>query len=240
MNILSAPAQTHPELEAEPLWIVEPAPLAYAEAMETMALLAAEIADGKAPERLWLLSHPPVISAGTSAHPEELLDAASFPVVATGRGGRHTYHDPGQRIVYLLLDLARRGRDVRRLVAGIEAWVIAALGELGVAAHTSPLGTGVWATTAGGEVKLAAIGIRVRRWVSLHGVAINLSPDMAGFRAIVPCGIREAGPGRLVDLDPAITRSALDAALFATRHVLLDELRPTAARQGVEAGAVRS
>jgi lipoyl(octanoyl) transferase len=217
MNRLPAHAKT----EAEPAWIVEPAPLPYDVAMTRMMQLAEAIADGEGQERLWLLSHPPTITAGTTAVAHELLDPGDIPVVATGRGGRHTYHDPGQRIIYPLLDLSRRGRDVRRLVAGLEDWVIAAVDRLGVAAHRSPLGTGVWVTTLQGEVKIAAIGLRVRRWVSLHGVAINLDPDMRGFDAIVPCGIHAARPGRLVDLNPAITRAALDEALFMTRHQLI-------------------
>ncbi|WP_448579805.1 lipoyl(octanoyl) transferase LipB [Thermaurantiacus sp.] len=211
----------HAQTEAEPAWIIEPEPVPYDLAMTRMLEMAEAIADGEGQERLWLLSHPPTITAGTSAVPHELLDPGNIPVVATGRGGRHTYHDPGQRIIYPLLDLARRGRDVRRLVAGLEEWVIAAVDRLGVAAHRSPLGTGVWVTTPMGPVKIAAIGLRVRRWVSLHGVAINIDPDMRGFDAIVPCGIQAARPGRLVDLNPAITRAALDAALFTTRHHLL-------------------
>lgn len=234
MNSLPAEAKTSPEPSrpAEPLWIVEAKPIAYQEALEQMDALATAIAEGRAPERLWLLRHPPVITAGTSAAADELLDAGSIPIVAAGRGGRHTYHDPGQRIVYVLLDLSRRGRDVRRLVSALEAWVIAALEELGIAAHRSPLGTGVWATTAEGEVKLAAIGLRIRRWVSLHGFAINVNPDMVGFESIIPCGIRAARPGRLVDFDPGIDLEAVDRALCATRHRLLGQLVPPAMAQG--------
>ncbi|MCS6986883.1 MAG: lipoyl(octanoyl) transferase LipB [Sphingomonadaceae bacterium] len=202
--------------ETAPLWIVEDAPLPYEPTVQRMTELAEAIAQGAAPERIWLLEHLPVITAGTSAEAGELLDPSAFPVVRTGRGGRYTWHGPGQRVVYVLLNLARRGRDVRRLMAGLEEWAIAALARLGIAAHRSPLGAGVWVATNAGPVKVAAVGLRIRRWVSLHGMAINVAPDMAGFQAIVPCGIRNAGPGRLVDFRPHLTMADLDDALHAT------------------------
>jgi lipoyl(octanoyl) transferase len=202
-------------------------PVPYAQAVARMETRVAAIAAGDASECLWFLEHPPVITAGTSAAATELLAPDRYPVVPTGRGGRHTFHGPGQRIVYAMLDLARRGRDVRALVCGLEAWIIAALAELGVAGLRHPLGPGVWVETGEGPAKVAALGIRVRRWVSFHGIAINVAPDLDGFAAVVPCGIEGAHVARLADLDPAIDLAALDRALLLTRGVLFSALPET-------------
>ncbi len=184
-------------------WRTSETPVDYAAAVADMEARAAAIARGEAAERVWMLEHPPVYTAGTSADPAELLDAR-FPVHSTGRGGRHTYHGPGQRIAYVQLDLNARGRDVRRFVAGLEAWVVAALGDLGFPAHTVPGRVGVWTRAGGEEAKVGAIGVRVKRWVTLHGLSVNLHPDLRHFEGIVPCGLARpvtslAALGRTVD-----------------------------------------
>ncbi len=188
----------------------------YAEALEAMQAHVARMADGLAGERLWLLEHPATITAGTSADAADLLQPDRFPVVATGRGGRFTYHGPGQRIVYVMLDLSRRGHDVRALVAALEAWAIAALGQLGIAAFTSDAGTGIWVDTEHGIGKIGAIGLRVRRWISFHGLALNVTTDLAAYDAIIPCGIAAHPVVRLADLRPELDMAMLDAALRAT------------------------
>jgi lipoyl(octanoyl) transferase len=186
----------------------------------------AEIAAGRAAERLWFLEHAPVVTAGTSARPEELVEPERFPVVVAGRGGKYTWHGPGQRVIYVLLDLNRRGRDVRRLVAGLEAWAIAALARLGVAARRSATGIGIWVGDGADEAKLGAIGLRVRHGVSFHGMALNVSPDLSAFRAILPCGLAESRVTRLADLVPGADMAGLDAALLAEAGGFLAALGP--------------
>lgn len=207
---------------------VTPGLVPYADALARMDCEVAAIAAGDGPERIWFLEHEPVVTAGTSARPEELVAPDRFPVVAAGRGGRYTWHGPGQRVVYVLLDLRRRGRDVRRLVAGLEGWAIAALATLGVAARRSPTGTGIWVGEGAAEAKIGAIGLRVRQWVSFHGMAINVTPDLSAFDAIVPCGLAGSRVTRLVDLVPGAGMAALDAALLATAADFLGGLgRPS-------------
>ena len=173
------------------------------------------IAQGTASELIWLLEHPPVYTAGTSAPPGELLDAR-FDVVETGRGGRYTYHGPGQRVGYVLLDLARRGKDVRRFVHSLESWVIATLGDFGVNAWAVPDRIGIWTREIdGGEAKIGAIGVRVRRWVTMHGFAVNLDPDLTHFTGIVPCGIAEYGVTSLARLGLTVAPEQWDGALRA-------------------------
>lgn len=197
-------------------WRVEPGLLDYPAAVAEMTARAEAIAAGTAGERIWLVEHPPLYTAGTSALARDLL-AARFPVFETGRGGQYTYHGPGQRVVYLHLDLAARGRDVRRFVQALEAWIIAALADLGVAAWTAEGRIGVWTRGAdGGEAKIAAIGVRVRKWVTLHGLAINVAPDLAHYDGIVPCGIRDHGVTSLAALGKPADMARLDAAL--ARH----------------------
>jgi lipoyl(octanoyl) transferase len=175
-------------------WRIAPAPVPYAEALAEMEARAVAVAEGRARELVWLLEHPPVYTGGTSADPAELLDPR-FPVVQTGRGGRYTYHGPGQRIGYVVLDLTKRGRDVRRFVHGLEGWVIDTLGDLGIAAFRAEGRVGIWTMVPGVagaapvEAKIGAIGVRVRRWVTLHGFSVNLSPDLSHFGGIVPCGL---------------------------------------------------
>ncbi|HYI43229.1 MAG TPA: lipoyl(octanoyl) transferase LipB, partial [Sphingomicrobium sp.] len=162
-------------------WRVAEGLVPYEEALAFMDERAAAIREGSAGECVWLLEHPPLYTAGTSADPAELFNPFGFPVFDAGRGGRYTYHGPGQRVVYLMIDLDRRGRDVRALVSGIEGWIIATLATLGVEAHRSAGRIGIWTGTGPAEAKIAALGIRVKRWVTLHGLSINVDPDLSHF-----------------------------------------------------------
>lgn len=194
-------------------WRIEPGLVPYPDAVADMEARAAAIQAGTGRERIWLLQHPPLYTAGTSADPAELLDPR-FPVFESGRGGRYTYHGPGQRIVYVQLDLTKRGRDVRCYVHALEQWIIAALGRLGVAARPAEGRIGIWTDDANGqEAKIGAIGVRVRRWVTLHGAAINVSPDLSDFAGIVPCGISAFPVTSLAALGNGATMEMLDAAL---------------------------
>lgn len=193
-------------------WKTSEAPVAYDTALAWMEGRAAAVAAGEAREAVWLLEHPPLYTAGTSADPAELLDPR-FPVFNAGRGGRYTYHGPGQRIVYLVLDLSKRGRDVRCFVHEVEGWAIAALARLDVAAWRAPGRIGIWTEAHGREAKIGAIGIRVRRWVSLHGFAINVAPDLSHFGGIVPCGLPDYPVTSLADLGKTRSMQGLDAAI---------------------------
>lgn len=195
----------------------------YAATLAAMEARVAEIAAGRAEEALWFLEHPPLYTAGTSARPEDLTDPARFPVHVAGRGGQYTYHGPGQRVVYVMLDLNRRGRDVRRFVAALETWVIAALAEFNVRGEVRPGRVGVWVqrpdkpALADGtlrEDKIAAIGVKLRRWVSFHGISVNVEPDLDHFSGIVPCGIRDHGVTSLVDLGLPVAMADVDRALL--------------------------
>ena len=186
----------------------------YQPAVARMEHEAAGIAAGTAPERIWLVEHPPLYTAGTSARPGDLIDAERFPVHRTGRGGQFTYHGPGQRVAYVMVDLGRRGQDVRAFVTGLEQWIIATLAEFGVVGETRRDRVGVWVPRGDGkEDKIAAFGIRVRRWVTFHGIAVNVAPDLAHFSGIVPCGISGHGVTSLADLGVAATMGDVDAAL---------------------------
>ena len=202
-------------------WRVEPGLTEYLPAVAAMEARAAAIRDGTADEMMWLVEHPPLYTAGTSADGAELLEPGRFPVFASGRGGRYTYHGPGQRVVYVMADLDRRGRDLRAYVAALEEWVIAALARLDVVAATAPGRIGVWVDTPAGEAKIAAIGVRVRRWVSFHGLAINAAPDLGHFGGIVPCGLEGYSVTSLAALDRRADLPGLDAALAASIPVLL-------------------
>ena len=187
----------------------------YRAALELMTARNAAIAAGTAQELVWLLEHPPVYTSGTSAAPAELLDPR-FEVVEAGRGGRYTYHGPGQRLGYVLLDLKRRARDVRGFVHAMEGWVIATLADFGVEAWRSPGRIGIWTTDIDGrEAKIGAIGVRIRRWVTMHGFSVNLAPDLSHFGGIVPCGIEEFGVTSLARLGIAVDAPMWDAALLA-------------------------
>lgn len=194
-------------------WRVAPGLVPYREALAEMEQRNAGIAAGTAGELVWLLEHPPVYTAGTSAARDELLDPR-FEVVEAGRGGRYTYHGPGQRVGYVLLDLSRRGRDVRRFVHGLEQWVIATLAGFGVESWAAEGRVGIWTRDVDGrEAKIGAIGVRVRRWVTMHGFSVNLAPDLAHFGGIVPCGIEEFGVTSLDRLGIRLAPREWDAAL---------------------------
>jgi lipoyl(octanoyl) transferase len=197
-------------------WRVEPRPIDYAAALETMEARAAAVTRHEARELVWLLEHPPVYTAGTSAtDASELLDPR-FPVHRTGRGGRYTYHGPGQRIGYVVLDLRERRKDVRCYVHALEGWVIAALGEVGIEAFRAPGRIGIWTLDRDQEAKIGAIGVRIRQWVTLHGFSVNLSPDLDHFTGIVPCGIPEFPVTSAAALGLDIAADRFDAALSAT------------------------
>jgi lipoyl(octanoyl) transferase len=194
-------------------WRRDYAPVPYRAALTEQEARNAAIAAGEARELVWLLEHPPVYTAGTSAPAGELLDPR-FEVVETGRGGRYTYHGPGQRVGYVLLDLARRGRDVRCFVHALEGWVIATLADFGVEAWRAEGRIGIWTRDVdGGEAKIGAIGVRIRRWVTMHGFAVNLAPDLSHFDGIVPCGIVDYGVTSLAKLGIEVAPDAWDEAL---------------------------
>ena len=210
-------------------WRTDVAPVPYRAALAEQEARNAAIAEGKARELVWLLEHPPVYTAGTSAPPGELLDPR-FDVVETGRGGRYTYHGPGQRVGYVLLDLNRRARDVRCFVNALEGWVIATLADLGVESWRADGRIGIWTRGPdGGEAKIGAIGVRVRRWVTMHGFAVNIDPDLAHFSGIVPCGIADYGVTSLADLGVALAPGAFDEALRARAGDFLAALEKAAA-----------
>jgi lipoyl(octanoyl) transferase len=205
-------------------WRVSASPVPYEEALTFMAERAAAIRAGEAAECVWLLEHPPLFTAGTSADPAELMNPLDFPVYEAGRGGRYTYHGPGQRVGYLMLDLDKRGRDVRNLVRSLEDWIIATLADLGLEAHRAPGRIGIWVGEGADEAKIAALGIRVKRWVTLHGFSINVDPDLAHFDGIVPCGISEFGVTSLARQGKEIAISRVDAALKRSFHRFLNDL----------------
>lgn len=203
-------------------WRVTPGLTDYARALRHMEERAASVAAGTDRELVWLLEHPPVYTAGTSADVAELIDPR-FPVVQAGRGGRYTYHGPGQRIGYLVLDLTKRGRDVRCFVHAVEGWVIAALAEMGITAFRAPGRIGIWTHDASGqEAKIGAIGVRVRRWTTMHGFSVNLSPDLAHFGGIVPCGIADYPVTSAKALGAAHQFETFDAALALTSGAFLE------------------
>ena len=205
-------------------WKISEGLVPYAEALAFMDERSAAIRAGSAPECVWLLEHPALFTAGTSADPAELLNPLGFPVFEAGRGGRYTYHGPGQRVGYVMLDLERRGRDIRRFVHGLEGWIIATLAELGVDAHRAPGRIGIWVGTGPDEAKIAALGVRVRRWVTLHGFAINVAPDLDHFGGIVPCGIAEYGVTSLSALGRPTPLNAIDVVLRDSFPNFLNDL----------------
>src|SRR3954471_4046682 len=205
-------------------WLVEPGLTAYPDALALMEARAEAIRAGAAAEMVWLVEHPPLYTAGTSARIEDLIDPDRFPVFAAGRGGEYTYHGPGQRVAYVMLDLKRRREDVRAFVAALEVWIIGALARFNVKGERREDRVGVWvarpdkpplADGRPAEDKIAAIGIRLRRWVSLHGIALNVEPDLSHFSGIVPCGFTGHGVTSLVDLGLPVTMADADAALRA-------------------------
>jgi lipoyl(octanoyl) transferase len=207
-----------PRSPAAPVeWVVAEGAIDYPRAVAEMEARAAAIAAGATAERVWLVEHPPLYTAGTSARPEDLIEPARFPVHATGRGGQYTYHGPGQRVAYVMLDLARRQPDVRAFVAALESWIIGTLAAFNVTGERRDDRVGVWVRRPekgpGEEDKIAAIGIRVRRWVTFHGIAINVEPDLSHFDGIVPCGVRGHGVTSLADLGRIVSMAEVDAVL---------------------------
>jgi lipoyl(octanoyl) transferase len=209
-NSASAPAGDGRPVE----WQASPGLVPYEEAVATMEARVAAIRAGSAPELVWLLEHPPLYTAGTSAQSADLVEPGLFPVHRSGRGGQYTYHGPGQRIAYVMLDLKARGGDIRLYVRMLEEWLIRALARLGVAGERREGRVGIWVVGAdGGESKIAALGVRVRPWVSYHGIALNVAPDLAHYRGIVPCGVTAHGVTSLAALGKTTEMDAVDAAL---------------------------
>ncbi len=217
-----APGRLNCHLRVMVEWKITPGLTEYDTALAAMEARVAEIHAGTAPELIWLLEHPPLYTAGTSANPKDLTDPERFPVYEARRGGQYTYHGPGQRVIYVMLNVGVRGHDVRAFVQQLERWVIDTLGEFGLTGHIRPGRVGVWIERpekpliAGGNVaedKIAAIGIRLRKWISFHGISINVEPDLEHFSGIVPCGISEHGVTSLVDLGLPVTIEDLDVAL---------------------------
>ena len=208
-------------------WDVSEGLTHYPDAVARMEALQAAIRDTGARELVWLLEHPPLYTSGTSADPAELL-SQQFPVYDTGRGGRYTYHGPGQRVGYVMFDLVHRGKDVRRYVHALEGWVIEALGHFGVEARRAEGRVGIWCDTKNGqEAKIGAIGVRIRKWVTMHGFAVNIAPDLNHFSGIVPCGISEYPVTSLAALGIEATLADFDAALRATFVSFLNSLAKT-------------
>lgn len=210
-------AVDHPPVE----WRIDDDPVPYPEALRVMEERVEAIRAGTAAELVWLLEHPPLYTAGTSARPEDLLDPDRFPVYSAGRGGQFTYHGPGQRVAYVMLDLKRRGADVRRFVTELEEWLIRTLAAFNIRGERRDGRVGIWVDkaayggVAGQEDKIAAIGVRVRRWVSFHGVALNVDPDLSHFAGIVPCGIQQHGVTSMVALGHLVSMPEVDSALMA-------------------------
>ena len=216
-------------------WRRDEAPVPYPEAIATMEARAAAIRDDGARELVWLLEHPPLYTAGTSARAADLLEPERFPVYRTGRGGQYTYHGPGQRVAYVMLDLKRRGPDLRCYVHNLEDWVIRSLARFNVTGERREGRVGIWVPRGGGEAKIAAIGVRVRRWVTYHGIAINVDPDLSHFDGIVPCGIAEHGVTSLTDLGLPVTMADLDVALRETFAEVFGPAAGTAQRPALAA-----
>ena len=223
---MSANARTDIATKMQPLaagtpveWVISDAPVGYDEALAAMEAQVARIIAGEAPERVWLLEHPPLYTAGTSANDADLVDPERFPVHRTGRGGQFTYHGPGQRVAYVMLDLRRRQQDVRAFVAALEAWLIASLWHYHIRGERREDRVGVWVRRpergTASEDKIAAIGIRVRKWVTFHGISLNVEPELEHFSGIVPCGVTEHGVTSLVDLGIPVTMAENDSVLRA-------------------------
>ncbi|KQT61689.1 lipoate--protein ligase [Methylobacterium sp. Leaf456] len=229
-RLATAPAAFLPRAGVPPVaWRVSDALVPYEEALAFMEARASAIARGEADELVWLLEHPPLYTAGTSAKAADLVEPERFPVHATGRGGQYTYHGPGQRIAYVMLDLNRRRPDLRAYVASLEAWLIATLDAFNVRAERREDRVGVWVRRpekgATVEDKIAAIGIRVRRWVSQHGLSLNVEPDLSHFSGIVPCGVRQHGVTSLADLGRIVSLPEVDMALRAAFEPIFGETR---------------
>ncbi len=215
-------------------WAVSNLPVGYLDAVAAMEARATAIAEGQAGELVWLLEHPPLYTAGVSAKPADLIAPDRFPVFKSERGGQFTYHGPGQRVAYVMLDLRERGRDVRAFVNALEAWVIGALAQFNVEGQIRDGRVGVWVERRESglpvrEDKIAAIGVKLRRWVSFHGISLNVEPDLGHFSGIVPCGITEHGVTSLVDLGRPVTLDDADSALRASFHKVFGPTEPAEA-----------
>jgi lipoyl(octanoyl) transferase len=218
-----------------PEWRISDGPVPYDEALATMETRIADIRAGRAGELIWLLEHPPLYTAGTSSKPQDLLQPLRLPVHEAGRGGQYTYHGPGQRVAYTMLDLRQRRQDVRRYVADLEDWIIRTLARVNVRGERREGRVGVWVARDGSrEDKIAAIGVRIRHWVSFHGLSINLEPDLSHYAGIVPCGIAEHGVTSLVDLGLPVTMTDLDMALAETFDEVFSAPSPRAERSEAE------
>jgi lipoyl(octanoyl) transferase len=213
-------------------WVIAEGLVGYDDAVAAMEERVAVIARGDAPERVWLVEHPPLYTAGTSAQDKDLVEANRFPVYRSGRGGQYTYHGPGQRVAYAMLDLNRRVPDLRRYVAALEAWLIATLAEFNVRGERREDRVGVWvrrpdkpvgSTGDPAEDKIAAIGIRVRRWVTFHGISLNVEPDLSHFSGIIPCGVSQHGVTSLIDLGIPVTMPEVDAVMRKTFETVFGE-----------------
>lgn len=213
-------------------WLTSPGMTQYEDAVREMEARAAAIREGTAGEAIWLVEHPPLYTAGTSARPEDLTDPDRFPVFPTKRGGQYTYHGPGQRVAYVMLDVGARGHDVRRFVRQLEDWIILTLSEFNVTGERREGRVGVWVVRpekpplpdgTPREDKIAALGIRLRKWVSFHGISINVEPDLSHFDGIIPCGVREHGVTSLVDLGLPVTIEDVDMALKRTFPKVFDD-----------------
>ena len=221
-----------PRADARPVeWAVSSGLVGYEAAVEAMEARAAAIAAGEAGELIWLLEHPPLYTAGVSAKPDDLLDSQRFPVFSTARGGQFTYHGPGQRVVYVMLDLNARSRDVHAFVRALEAWVIEALARFNVVGEARPGRVGVWVErkqpgVSPREDKIAAIGVKLRKWVSFHGISLNVEPDLAHFTGIVPCGVTQHGVTSLVDLGLPVSLDEADAALKSAFEAVFGRTNP--------------
>ena len=214
MNRMNAdtglPAETIDRVE----WKIDADPVPYPEAITFMERRVADIRAGSADELVWLLEHPPLYTAGSSASEDELIDKERFPVFPTGRGGRYTYHGPGQRVAYVMLDLQRRGPDVRRFIRQLECWIIDTLEQFGIVGEPRADRIGIWVTGPDGrEAKIAAIGVRIRRWVTFHGIALNVSTNLEHFQGIVPCGIDGFGVTSMQELGIDANLSEIDESL---------------------------
>ncbi|MFC5068206.1 lipoyl(octanoyl) transferase LipB [Flaviflagellibacter deserti] len=216
--------------DALPEWRVSERLVGYAESVAAMEMRAEAIAAGNAPELVWLIEHPPLYTAGTSAQDADLLDAGRFPVFRTGRGGQFTYHGPGQRVAYVMLDLKRREPDVRAYVAALEEWIIKALADFTIRGERREGRVGVWVRRpergSVAEDKIAAIGVRVRKWVTFHGISLNVEPDLGHYAGIVPCGVSTAGVTSLVDLGRPVGMDDADAALLTAFREVFGEIKP--------------
>lgn len=237
----------NPSPEERPIaWAVSRGPVDYLAAVAAMEARAEAISRGEAPELIWLLQHPPLYTAGTSAREADLIDPDRLPVYRTGRGGRLTYHGPGQRVIYVMLDVKARSGDVRRFVASLEEWIIAVLGEFGITGEPRADRVGVWVRRpdkgANAEDKIAAIGLRLKRWVSLHGISFNVCPALDDYDGIVPCGISGYGVTSLVDLDVPVSIEVVDNALrtqFERRFGPTQAAAPPIAEEGCPRDALQ-